>query len=191
MIKRTKYLVDRTFQQRLAMDLMVIVLLVPVVLWANFYIIGMYALSQNPNIGELPRGWGMVGLLLQQQWWLILLFVGVSFGLAFGFILYYTHRIAGPVYRFRQFFDELAAGKVGAQVKLRKGDSFENLAESVSRASATLAGSIVELKTAAAALSRKADSLGDRELGEQVAAFNLVLERYSVVPEPTPTQPAS
>jgi len=67
LIKRTKYMVDRTFQQRLAMDLMVIVLLVPVVLWANFYIIGMYALSQNPNIGELPRGWGMVGLLLLQQ----------------------------------------------------------------------------------------------------------------------------
>src|SRR4030067_440847 len=98
-------------------------------------------------------------------------FVGVIFGLAFGSILYYTHRIAGPVYRFRQLFDELAAGKVGAQVKLRKGDSFENLAESVSRASATLAGSIVELKTAAAALSRKADSLGARPLGREEGAL--------------------
>lgn len=166
------------------MDLMVIVLLVPVVLWANFYIVGMYALTQNPEIANLPRDWGLVGLLLKQQWWLIILFIAVSFGFSFGFIFYYTHRIAGPVYRFRLLFDMLSEGKVGAQVKLRKGDCFENLAESASRASATLAGSITELKTAAAALSRKADSLGDRELGEQIAAVNRALDRYNVVPEP-------
>jgi len=189
LIKRTQYLVDRIFQQRLAMDLMVIVLLVPVVLWANFYLVGMYALTQNPDVGELPRGWGLAGLLLKQQWWLIILFVAVSFGLAFGFILYYTHRIAGPVYRFRRLFDELAEGKVGAQVHLRKGDCFENLAQSASHASATLASSIDELKTVAAELSKKAESLGDRELKEQIAAINRALDRYSVVSEPV--QPAS
>jgi len=184
MIKRSNFLIDRMFQQRVAMDLMVIVLLVPVILWANFYIVGMYTLSENPEIAYLPRDWGVVGLLLKQQWWLILLFIAVSFGLSFGFILFYTHRIAGPVYRFRLLFDGLGAGKVGAQVKLRKGDCFENLAQSVSAASAALAASISELKTVAATLTQKADSLGDRELGEQVAAINRTLDRYSVVPQP-------
>lgn len=122
---------------------------------------------------------------MKQQWWLILLFIAVSFGSSFGFILYYTHRIAGPVYRFRLLFDMLAEGKVGAQVKLRKGDCFENLAENASRASTTLAGSITELKTAAAVLSRRSDSLGDRELVEQIAVINRALDRYNLVPEPT------
>lgn len=185
MLKRTQYIVDRTFQQRVAMDLMVIVLLVPVVLWANFYIVGMYALTQNPEIANLPRDWGLVGLLLKQQWWLIFLFITVSFGLSFGFIFYYTHRIAGPVYRFRLLFDMLAEGKVGVQVKLRKGDCFENLAESVSRASAALAGSITELKSVAATLTQKVDALGDRDLEKQVAAINQVLDRYNVAPEST------
>jgi len=181
MIKRTKFVIDRMFQQRVAMDLMVIVLLVPVILWANFYIVGMYTLSQNPEIAYLPRDWGVVGLLLKQQWWLILLFIAVSFGLSFGFILYYTHRIAGPVYRFRLLFDGLGAGKVGSQVKLRKGDCFENLAQSASVASTALATSISELKTVAATLTQKANSMGDRELVEQVATFNRVLDRYDVV----------
>lgn len=180
MIKRKNLIVDRTFQQRVAMDLMIIVLLVPVILWANFYIVGMYTLSQNPEIAYLPRDWGVVGLLLKQQWWLIILFIAVSFGLTFGFIFYYTHRIAGPVYRFRLFFDGLGEGKVGTRVKLRKGDCFENLANSVSAASVSLATSIAELKTLALALTQKADSLGDRELDEQVAAINRALDRYNV-----------
>lgn len=189
MKKRTQFVVDRSFQQRVAMDLMVIVLLVPVILWANFYIVGMYTLSQNPEIAYLPRDWGVVGLLLKQQWWLIILFIAISFGLSFGFILYYTHRIAGPVYRFRLLFDGLGAGKLGSQVKLRKGDCFENLAQSVSAASASLAESMTELKTVAATLTQKADSLGDRELGEQVAAINRALDRYSVETQPAPSTP--
>jgi hypothetical protein len=111
------------------------------------------------------------------------LFIAASFGLSFGFILYYTHRIAGPVYRFRLLFDGLGEGKVGAQVKLRKGDCFENLAQSASLASASLAASITELKTVAGALMQKADSTGDRELVEQAAAINRTLDRFTVLPE--------
>lgn len=189
MAKRTQYIVDRTFQQRVAMSLMLIVLFLPVALSANFYVVGMYAIAHNPGIPDLPRDWGLVGQLLKQQWWLILLFSAVCVVFAFGLVLYYTHRIAGPVYRFRRLFDELAEGKVGAQAQLRKGDCFENLAASVSRANATLASSIGELKSAAAALSRKADSLGDREMGEQIATIKRVLDRYQVVSAPTQSPP--
>jgi methyl-accepting chemotaxis protein len=187
--KRTQYIVDRTFQQRVAMSLMLIVLFLPAALLANIYFVGMYAMTHNLGIPDLPRDWGLVGQLLKYDWWLILFFAAVCVVFSFGLVLYYTHRIAGPVYRFRRLFDELAEGKVGGQTQLRKGDCFENLAASVSRANATLVSSISELKSAAAALSRKADSLGDRELGEQVARINRVLERYQVVPEPTQSTP--
>ena len=189
LIKRTQYIVDRIFQQRVAINLMAIVLFLPVVLMANFYLVGIYAMTQNPEIAGLPRDWGLVGQMLRDQWWLIIFFVVACVSFSFGLIFYYTHRIAGPVYRFRLLFDELAEGKVGAQVHLREGDCFENLAASISRANATLASSIGELKNATAALSRKADSLGNRELGEQIAAINRVLDRYKVVPLTTPVDP--
>lgn len=51
-------------------------------------------------------------------------------------------------------------------VQLRKGDCFENLAGSITRANATLAQSIAALRTVAVALSSKADTLSDRELVE-------------------------
>lgn len=185
--KRTQIVVDRKFQQRVALNLMLIVLFLPLVLLANFYAVGTYTMTQNLEIADLPRDWGLVGQMIKYQWWLLLVFVGVSLVFTLGLIFYYTHRIAGPVYRFRRLFDEIAEGKVGAQVQLRKGDCFENLAASVSRANATLAQSIVDLKSAAAVLSKKADALGDRELGEQIAVVNRVLARYQVAAEPFKT----
>ena len=184
--QRTQYVVDRTFQLRVAINLMLIVLFLPAVLLANFYLVGLYVMSQNLEIADFPRDWGLVGLMLQHQWWMTILFVGACVGFTFGLVFYYTHRIAGPVYRFRRLFDALAEGQVGTPVQLRKGDCFENLASSVARANATLASSISELKTAAAVLSQKAGALGDRELGEQVAVINRVLGRFNVVSKPVP-----
>ena len=182
--KRTQYIVDRTFQQRVALNLLAIVLFLPIVLTLNFYLVGTYAMGQNLEVADLPRDWGLVGQMLRDQWWLIIFFVVACVGFSFGLIFYYTHRIAGPVYRFRLLFDELATGKVGSQVQLREGDCFENLAASVSRANATLASSISELKTATAALSKTADSLGNRELTEQIAKINHLLDRYKTVSAP-------
>lgn len=184
MNNRKQYVVDRTFQQRVALNLSLIVLFLPVVFLVNFYLAGMYALSHNPWTGNTPRDWGLVGDMLENQWMLVLAFVVVSLGITVGLILFYTHRIAGPIYRFRRLFDEISEGKVGAQVILRKGDCFENLASSVSRANATLGRSISDLKTAAAALARKAQSRHDPELDEQIRVLNRVLDRYHVAPEP-------
>lgn len=180
MTKRTQIVVDRKFQQQVAMNLMLIVLFLPLVLLANFYAVGTYTMTQNPEIAGLPRDWGLVGQMVKYQWWLLLVFVAVSLVFTAGLIFYYTHRIAGPVYRFRRLFDEIAEGKVGMQVRLRKGDCFENLAASVSRANATLAQAMTDLKAANAVLTRRAEALGDRELAEQVFVINRVLERYKV-----------
>ena len=184
MNKRRKFVVDRKFQQQVAMNLMLIVLFLPLVLLANYYAVGTYTMTQNLEIANLPRDWGLVGQMLKYQWWLLLVFVGVSLTATAGLIFYYTHRIAGPVYRFRRLFEELSEGRVGAQVQLRKGDCFENLAASASFANATLARTIVDLKTVAAELSRKAEVLGDLELSEQYAVINRLLKRYQVAIEP-------
>lgn len=189
MTKRTQIVVDRKFQQQVALNLMLIVLFLPLLLLANIYVVGTYTMTQNLEIADLPRDWGLVGQMLKYQWWLLLVFVGVSLVFTLGLIFYYTHRIAGPVYRFRRLFDEIAAGKVGAPVKLRKGDCFENLAGSVTRANVTLAQSVADLKIAAAALSKRADALADRELREQVAGLNRLLTRYEIVKE-APAAPA-
>ena len=47
------------------------------------------------------------------------------------FGLLFLHRIAGPVYRFRQVFLALNRGEIPRQIKLREGDFFEETANEI------------------------------------------------------------
>ena len=84
MQKRKQYLIDRKFQMRLALELMVVVLLVPLVVWADFYVLGQYALSQNISAGVARSDWGIIGALIKHQWLLMIALYLVNFGLIFG-----------------------------------------------------------------------------------------------------------
>jgi len=180
LIKRRQILIDRTFQHRLAIDLLVIVLVVPAVLWADFYILGQYALSRNPDIGQ-ASGWGMIGTLVKQQWFFMLLVFVLNFALVYAFIVYYTHRIAGPVYRFCRTLDDMADGKLAQLVKLREKDYFENVGTSINRLSERLCGAVAELKAEVAALSDRAHAKNTGNLQERIAAMEKILVRFDVL----------
>jgi len=180
LIKRRQILIDRTFQHRLAIDLLVIVLVVPAVLWADFYILGQYALSQNPDIGQ-ASGWGMIGTLVKQQWFFMLLVFVLNFALVYAFIVYYTHRIAGPVYRFCRTLDDMADGKLAQLVKLREKDYFENVGTSINRLSERLCGAVAELKAEVATLSDRAHAKNAGNLQERIAAMEKILARFDVL----------
>ena len=65
------------------------------------------------------------------------LMVRVSGVLAFSLVvmtafgIFFLHRVAGPVYRFRQFFIRLNEGEIPSPVKLREGDFFNETAEEI------------------------------------------------------------
>ncbi len=179
--KRTQHVVDRAFQVRVATSLTAIAVLVPVVLLIGGYLVWTFAVINNPRIADMPFGWQLVGNLLKDQWWLALLFVAAFLAFSFALVFYYTHRIAGPIYRFRWLFDELAEGRIQTRVQLREGDCFENLASGILRANSALASSINQMKTAAAAASHELAAVENRALAEHIAAINRALDRFSVV----------
>ncbi|MDD5217073.1 MAG: hypothetical protein PHN49_08500 [Candidatus Omnitrophica bacterium] len=49
------------------------------------------------------------------------------------FGLLFLHRVAGPVYRFRQVFIRINRGEIPGQIKLREGDFFEETAQEINR----------------------------------------------------------
>lgn len=56
--------------------------------------------------------------------------------------VFVTHRFAGPIYRFHQVVDQMAAGDLSAQFKLRKGDDLVELETAVNRAIVSLGETI-------------------------------------------------
>jgi len=49
------------------------------------------------------------------------------------FAVFFLHRVAGPVYRFRQVFLKLNEGEVPHRIKLREGDFFEEAAVEINQ----------------------------------------------------------
>ena len=49
------------------------------------------------------------------------------------FGLFFLHRIAGPVYRFRQIFAKLNSGHIPHPIRLRDGDFFQEVADEINR----------------------------------------------------------
>lgn len=58
-------------------------------------------------------------------------FVFLMVCLFLGLIL--SHRTAGPLYHFKRVFNEIEAGKLGARVRLRPKDDFQDVAEAFNR----------------------------------------------------------
>lgn len=187
--ERTQHVVDRAFQMRVAVSLTMIATLVPAVLVIGMYLVWKFAVIQNPDLAELPIGQELFLAALKSHWWIGALCIAAYVAFAFAIVFYYTHRIAGPVYRFRWLFDELAEGRIHTQVQLRQGDSFENLAASMLRAHATLASAVTQLKAAAVAASQQAGAVQNPALSEQLNAIQRILDRYRVVvPQPAESQ---
>jgi hypothetical protein len=101
------------------------------------YILFMSALTETA-VG-LPND----GLLLMEQ--LNGLLFGVfltSFGMVlptlFVIGLIMTHRVAGPIYRFEVFFNQMLGGERPRDIALRKGDELQGLCQLINRATAPL-----------------------------------------------------
>jgi len=176
MKNRKQYLIDRALQYRLGVELMIIVLLmlvVPFVFYASF-------LVGNQSVPGL-RTQGVVGGLLRYHWLSLILFYLAYIGIVYVFVVYYSHRIAGPVHHFRRVLDDMAEGRLGQQVHWRKDDYFENLGGSINRTAGTLTASLSELKTTTTALSELASARGDRDVSGHVAKIRQILDRYTIV----------
>ncbi|TAM44910.1 MAG: methyl-accepting chemotaxis protein [Gammaproteobacteria bacterium] len=175
MKNRKQYLIDRALQYRLGVELMIIVLLmlvVPFVFYASF-------LVENQSVPGI-RTHGVVGGLLRYHWLSLILFYLAYIGIVYVFVVYYSHRIAGPVHHFRRVLDDMAEGRLGQQVHRRKDDYFEHLGGSINRVAGTFAATLSELKTTTAALSEMANARGDGDLSGHVAKVQEILDRYTV-----------
>jgi methyl-accepting chemotaxis protein len=58
--------------------------------------------------------------------------------------VFVTHRFAGPLYRFHQVVEQIAAGDLSSGFKLRKGDDLVELETALNRAIASLAATMQE-----------------------------------------------
>lgn len=186
---RKQYLIDRKFQLRFSLELLIFVVITPFIVWANIYMLGQYSHSQDIYAQGAMTQWGMIGVLFQQRWWLLLLLYLTNFGIFYFIILYYSHRVAGPIYKCTKALDAIAAGNVSGKIKLRKRDYFESLGNSINAVVKNYSDDITGLKDAMDVLRSKASSVGDNDLKKAVEKMDTILSRYNF--DETDAKPSS
>jgi methyl-accepting chemotaxis protein len=133
--KRKRYIIEGNFQVRLILRFVIIV--VGVTLLSTGAILGLFYFRYQfggANLSSMiievtPDGTSTVSSVFQVVFAplltanLLVLIISVPFSLL------YSHKIAGPIYRFEQSFDLLLSGENDFMIVLRKRDEFKYLAD--------------------------------------------------------------
>lgn len=132
--RRTKYLVDRSFQLKSLLMMISILLLQTMIVLAAVFAPTVYVLYSDLPLEQRADAAKSI-LLLHSTIWPGILAVIVLFGLL---SIYLSHKVAGPLYRIKSALSELTAGNYSVRVTLRKWDELIDLAEQVNLFSETL-----------------------------------------------------
>ena len=82
-------------------------------------------------------------------------------------MLFVSHKIAGPLFRFKQVVKELASGNFTNQVRLRKGDQLQDFADEFNEMLAAVRERIRTVDHYAAAVHHDIDGIGEFNVDEQ------------------------
>lgn len=177
---RRSYYIDKPFQTRLALELTLFVLVVPFLVWANIYMLGI-TMNNEEILAGASKGDGAVAtLLVSKQWWWMVLLYFATMALVFMLVVFHSHRIAGPAHKFAQTLKRVAAGELDQPLRLRKNDFLKEVGEAINEVLAQQSQRVMELRRLHHNLHARAAALRDAELMRQVDALGAALEAYQL-----------
>ncbi len=95
---------------------------------------------------------------------LVMIAVGIA---TIVFTLIVSHKIAGPLFRFKQSFKELAQGNFSNQVRLRKGDQLHEVATEFNQMINAVRDQIREANLAAQSIRNDVEAIGEFNIEDQ------------------------
>ena len=127
--RRSIFLINKRFQLRFSFYvcswIFVLSLVYPVGIVGFFNkLIGVADFYQALDVKEYLES------VKHPVFWRLIFFHALFMGFIFLLSLFVSHKIAGPLYKLGQFFEEAKTGKLNPNLTFRKADHFTELAES-------------------------------------------------------------
>lgn len=91
-------------------------------------------------------------------------------------VVYWSHKIAGPLYRFNEALKEMGEGNLNPLTKLRVKDQLQELGDSLERVSELLSGDMIKAKGLIEEIKNDLDDRG--ALKEKVEQLEGVIGKY-------------
>lgn len=164
--KRRKYLIDRRLQAKYALLTILLLLVYTFLFAAILFIPQILGLVASNTIDEQAKA-ARTLLNLHQSVWPALGLVAVILSTTSIFV---THKIAGPVYRFRKVLSEVSAGNLEISIKLRKRDDLKDLAEDLNNVISELRTFVLTLQEDHATMAACIDEIEDKIRNNQITS---------------------
>ena len=128
--KRRDYFINRTFQSEFILKFCGLVILGSAAFGVILFLFYKHTLTTSFENSRLiiksTADYIFPGLLFGG------IITAVITALAAGaVVMLMTHRIAGPMYRFEKYIKEIGSGMLNSNLKIRKKDQFQNMADSL------------------------------------------------------------
>ena len=163
--KRRNYLIDKKFQTRFILRFSALVLMGGFITIALLYFFGTQSTTVavlNSRVVAKTTGDFILPLLLQTVL-AVTLVVGLA---AAAMSILISHRISGPLFRFRKVMETLKEGDFSSEFHIRAMDQFHELEQSFNAMIKCTRQELHKVKEDLGFLKQKLDSVGDQDLPE-------------------------
>lgn len=130
MFRRIHYFTEKKYQIKYILAVILPIIIVTVVFTLIVYFALVDIMNQELS-GAVTKGVAFSiahGLMYRFMIWIILLLLLCGLG-----GIYFSHKVIGPVYRMERALQDVADGDLTVHMKLRQGDRFLLLSESINR----------------------------------------------------------
>lgn len=176
--KRKSYLIDKKFQGRFIARLSALVLIGGILTIAILYLFGAQSKTvaiQDSRVVARSTADFILPLLIQTVITVTIL-VGVTAALL---TLFMSHKISGPLYRFKKVIEALEKGDFSSEFSIRSTDQLSSLADEINSMIRNTKKEVLELKNSAVSLKIKLDSLVENDLSENKRSILAELKKLS------------
>ena len=169
--KRRNYFIDKKFQLMFMMRFSVLVLIGGMLTIAFIYLLGMQSKTvaiQNSRVIVKTTADFILPLLIQAVI-AVTIIVGITTGIL---TLLVSHKISGPLYRFKKVLEALEQGDFSSEFHIRLADQFHELADEINGMIRNTKQKLSGIKNNVVSLKQKLDSLNENDFpGDKRAAL--------------------
>jgi len=163
--KRKNYFIDKEFQTRFVLKFCLLVVLAAIITTAILYFVSKQSTTVSildSRVMVRSTADFLLPILIQT-----VLAVMVILGLATIIVtLLFSHKIAGPLYRFKKAIEEIKLGNLSANFHLRNYDQLQDLSDEVNAMIDTTREKINLIKADVANLKLKKGNISEQDIEE-------------------------
>jgi len=156
--RRRNYFIKKNFQVNFTVKFLIIIL-IEAFLAAGLFLYMSKGTLTTGYLGSELRIARTYDFFLPMLLLSNLIIVGISAVIGIAVLIFLSHRIAGPLYRFENILDAIKKGDLTQRFKLRENDQFVELANSINEHTDTLDKNMGHLKAGVMEFSQLASKM--------------------------------